>query len=177
MKKINLLSTLSISQQKEIAQWHTYTVLGLIVIFICLFSFYLIQMIQIHSLKIENMTLQKKLSPYSQALDQYKIVKEKNEIVLQRLTQLKNLAQPTQTMINSICGMLQTSINPKSLIFTDGLFELSVYCIDNDKTKKMIQELNSIPSISHVRLSSLHHTDHGMLVIVKGMVHSSNNFS
>jgi len=166
MKKINLLPALSIIQQKEIMQWHTVTVLLLIITFVCLGAVQMLRVVQLHRFKNELAALHKKTHPYATLFIKQQRAEQEAGLLTQRMAELKIIGKKTESSVKAICALLQSSIKIKSLTLNNDLLELSFCCGNAEKAEKALNKLRSLSLFSELIPSSVQANEKGEVVIV-----------
>ncbi len=173
MKKINLLPTLSIVQQKEITRWHNGTMLLIMLAFIVLSALSMMGLLQLYALKRECAMLQKRILPHASSFAKQQAMQGEIELLNQRVVEFKKISQPTASFTQAACALLHGSTKIKSLTFNNKNLEFSFCCANIAKAEKKLLELRSLALFSELVPSSACYNKHGEAIIVVNSIINS----
>lgn len=155
MKKINLLPTFSITQQKEMAQWHRYTMIAFAILCMGAVLFQLFYVVRAHAIKKDIAMLRKKTQPYDPFIKTLQQTRQDISRLQQQIVEFKKIAQQTLHHID-VVSKIVTDLPPmKSLILNNDEIELSLLLPNASEGNREIVALQSCKAVPGLILSSI----------------------
>lgn len=166
MKKINLLPTLSIVQQKELAQWHRYTIALFSVIFIGAAAFQSVYLVRVYALKKDISALRKKVQPYEPFFNALQQTKQDISYLQQQIIEFKKIAQQTAARIDFVSQAVSQGVTIKSLMLHDNDAEISLVVPNDMISEDAFKKLCSSAPFSSLKLTCVQQNEKGEVQIV-----------
>ncbi len=166
MKKINLLPSFSIAQQKEIAQWHRYTAIVLCFLFVSAAIFQVIYLIHAHTLQKDIALLRKKVQPHDSSIKALQRTKQDIAHLQQQITECKKIAQQTTARIDIASKIIAQGIPIRSLTMRDNDIELSLMLPNNINGEHGLEQIRSLLPLASLQLTSVQSNEKGEISMV-----------
>jgi len=171
MKKINLLPTFSITQQKEIAQWHRYTMIALAIVFAGAILFQLFYVVRSHALKKDSALLRKKMQPYDPFIKALGQTKEDINRLQKQIIELKKIAQQAASRINFVSKIVTDTPSMRSLVLNNDDVEVTLMFQSNNAGERELMALRSYQPLSGLTIASVQGAKKGqMSAILRGKI-------
>jgi Tfp pilus assembly protein PilN len=171
MKKINLLPSFSIAQQKEIAQWHRYTVIVLCLLFVSAAIFQIMYLMHAHTLQKDIALLRKKVQPHDSSIKALQQTKQDIAHLQNQIVEFKKIAQQTTMRIDIASKIIVQGIPIRSFTMHDNDLELSLMLPNSTGGEHVLEQIRSLLPLASLQITSVQSNTKGeMSIVLQGKI-------